>query len=235
MDSTINDVNEDMMHVSEPEEEECTSDNEDHMLEDKEDDQKVITRNTTQGCNLPSTSMLLTFTEKVEQMAAELRNANNTSSFDERLIQSKLQSLNQIKNTLCSERTTTEKYDFTNEIIRKNNSSISTSDSILTQSYQLLALKQEVDRVYSLIEDKLHRQTLIEKAERDKSQNDTIKEKFRDYYMSTVTDTFGDDLEQLRQQEELDEHKLALLIDSLETGQDTFSDLAKQLTVNYYA
>jgi hypothetical protein len=115
----------------------------------------------------------------------------------------------------------------------QNNSSISTSDSNLAQSYQFLALQQEIDGVYSLIQDGLDQQASINKEELDKSQNDTIKEKFRDYYMSTITDTFGDDLEQLRQHEELDEHKLAVLIDSLEAGQATFTDLAKQLTVNY--
>jgi hypothetical protein len=51
--------------------------------------------------------------------------------------------------------------------------------------------------------------------------------------MTQLTETFGDDLDRIRQGEELDESRLNILIDALETGVGSFSLLEKELTLNY--
>lgn len=53
---------------------------------------------------------------------------------------------------------------------------------------------------------------------------------FRDYYMGHVTQAFGDELNQIREDPDFNSSHIPLLIDSLETGIDVVSDLQKQLT-----
>ncbi|RKP22546.1 hypothetical protein SYNPS1DRAFT_25674 [Syncephalis pseudoplumigaleata] len=172
-------------------------------------------------------------------MADALEKATTSSdgaaaSIDEQWIRSSLQELEEINDALDKgrEEGAAEKRSFARQVVLKNNPDSSAVEPTSPQSYRLIALRQEIDRVAARMEDCLHRQASAEKTEQASSQRDATNELFRDYYMATLTDTFGDDLEQLRQQEALDEHRLALLIDALEAGQDTFTDLAKQLTVN---
>ncbi|GAN09612.1 hypothetical protein MAM1_0278d09143 [Mucor ambiguus] len=59
-------------------------------------------------------------------------------------------------------------------------------------------------------------------------QQSTAK-KFRDLYMTKVTQAFGSDLDQIRQEPNLNGPRLNILIDSLEAGIDIFSNLEQEI------
>ncbi|CAG8593030.1 13154_t:CDS:2 [Acaulospora colombiana] len=54
---------------------------------------------------------------------------------------------------------------------------------------------------------------------------------FRDYYMSQMTKAFGDDLDVIRKESNLDENKIEILKDTLESGIVIFSEVEKELTL----
>lgn len=54
---------------------------------------------------------------------------------------------------------------------------------------------------------------------------------FRDFFMEEMTTAFGDDLNALREEDDFDSSKVALLVDSLETGMGVFGELEKELAV----
>ncbi|KAJ1929603.1 hypothetical protein IWQ60_001033 [Tieghemiomyces parasiticus] len=72
----------------------------------------------------------------------------------------------------------------------------------------------------------------LESMKAKKRMRDTAKREFKDYYMARVTETFSDELETLRQNEEISDTKLELLIDSLEAGIMVFDDKEVLLTAN---
>ncbi|KAJ1992916.1 hypothetical protein H4R33_000853 [Dimargaris cristalligena] len=55
---------------------------------------------------------------------------------------------------------------------------------------------------------------------------------FRDYYMAQMTEIFGDELDQLRQKEDISKQRLALLIDNLEAGLLVFDENDVLLTTD---
>ncbi|CAG8435158.1 980_t:CDS:2 [Scutellospora calospora] len=57
---------------------------------------------------------------------------------------------------------------------------------------------------------------------------------FRDYYMSQITKAFGEDLDKIRKEQNLDSNRLEILIDSLESGINIFSDVEKELALLSY-
>ncbi|KAI8890191.1 hypothetical protein K501DRAFT_281884 [Backusella circina FSU 941] len=65
----------------------------------------------------------------------------------------------------------------------------------------------------------------VSMAEKISPTDDTAK-KFRDYYMTKVTQAFGSDLDQLRQEPTL---RVPILIDSLEAGIDIYSNLEQEI------
>jgi len=64
----------------------------------------------------------------------------------------------------------------------------------------------------------------------DEPQN--VNNTFRNFYMNAFTNVFGDELNQLRQEENFNGRKVTLLIDCIEQGIDIFSDLEKSFVVN---
>ncbi|CAG8584455.1 15043_t:CDS:2 [Dentiscutata heterogama] len=54
---------------------------------------------------------------------------------------------------------------------------------------------------------------------------------FRDYYMSQITKAFGEDLDRIRKDQNLDSNRLEILINSLESGISVFSDVEKELAL----
>ncbi|CAG8667083.1 12522_t:CDS:2 [Dentiscutata erythropus] len=54
---------------------------------------------------------------------------------------------------------------------------------------------------------------------------------FRDYYMSQITKAFGEDLDRIRKDQNLDSNRLEILINSLESGIGVFSDVEKELAL----
>ncbi|CAG8635452.1 46470_t:CDS:2 [Gigaspora margarita] len=54
---------------------------------------------------------------------------------------------------------------------------------------------------------------------------------FRDHYMSQITKAFGEDLDRIRKDQNLDSNRLEILIDSLESGIGIFSDVEKELAL----
>ncbi|CAH1758764.1 11229_t:CDS:2 [Entrophospora sp. SA101] len=54
-------------------------------------------------------------------------------------------------------------------------------------------------------------------------------ENLRDYYMSQLTNGFGEDLDKIRKEQNLDSNRLEVLIDSLESGIKIFSDIEREL------
>jgi len=72
-----------------------------------------------------------------------------------------------------------------------------------------------------------------ETGEAKKSLLDTpdVAKRFRDFYMSQLTQAFPNDLDKIRQEENFDHHKLEILIDSLEAGVDIFSDMEKSFAI----
>ncbi|KAJ1914392.1 hypothetical protein H4219_004810 [Mycoemilia scoparia] len=51
---------------------------------------------------------------------------------------------------------------------------------------------------------------------------------FRNLYMDLLTQGFGNDLNQLREKEDLNSNNIVMLIDALESGQMVFDDFQKQ-------
>ncbi|KDR84233.1 hypothetical protein GALMADRAFT_133584 [Galerina marginata CBS 339.88] len=62
-----------------------------------------------------------------------------------------------------------------------------------------------------------------ENAESFGAQEQQLKDKFRQFWMSSVVDGFKDDLEEIRKEPNLGTSRLALLIDSLASGADIFN------------
>ncbi|CAG8461971.1 372_t:CDS:2 [Ambispora gerdemannii] len=52
---------------------------------------------------------------------------------------------------------------------------------------------------------------------------------FRDFYMNQITAAFGEDLDKIRKEENFDHNRLDILIDSLESNINIFSDIEKEL------
>jgi hypothetical protein len=59
--------------------------------------------------------------------------------------------------------------------------------------------------------------------------SEELTKAFRDFYVVELTDSYANELNELRQEEGFDARKVTLLIDCLEQGIDVFSDLEKQL------
>jgi hypothetical protein len=59
--------------------------------------------------------------------------------------------------------------------------------------------------------------------------NTNVEEKFREFYMENMANAFGDELDEIRQLENLDEDKIKILIQSLEIGINNFSGEEKEL------
>ncbi|KAG1150546.1 hypothetical protein G6F37_001664 [Rhizopus arrhizus] len=57
----------------------------------------------------------------------------------------------------------------------------------------------------------------------------TTSERFRDSFMTKITQAFGTDLDQIRQESTLNGPRLNVLIDSLEAGIDIFSSLEQEI------
>ncbi|KAI7897849.1 ribosome-assembly protein 3-domain-containing protein [Cokeromyces recurvatus] len=53
--------------------------------------------------------------------------------------------------------------------------------------------------------------------------------KFRNFYMNKITQAFGSDLDQIRQEPNFNGTRLNILIDSLEAGIDIFSNLEQEI------
>ncbi|OCH87664.1 hypothetical protein OBBRIDRAFT_137503 [Obba rivulosa] len=63
-----------------------------------------------------------------------------------------------------------------------------------------------------------------EGAPDDSAPNErALKERFRQFWMSSVVDAFADDLEEIRKEPNLTPSRLSLLIDSLASGAEVFS------------
>lgn len=71
------------------------------------------------------------------------------------------------------------------------------------------------------------KETTEDKGINSKAEDNTSS--FRDFYMEMVTSNFGDDLDRLRQEGNLDPRKVEILINCLETGKDIWSDLERRL------
>ncbi|KAI9598003.1 hypothetical protein BDF19DRAFT_433236 [Syncephalis fuscata] len=220
MNSFHNDRNDTMMRAMNDEDEDIV-DIDDTMSTDDEHDSRDTKRDSTR--KILSTSALLQFKEQVEEMAKRLE--------DNDLLQSSTSSSSNASNNGEFDTQKYKKSDFLNDMVFKN----MTTETALptTQPYVYIGLLQQIDQINSQIQYHLQRQLSASEAETVKQANEATEERFREYYMSTLTDTFGDDLDQLRQQEGLDEDRLAVLIDALESGQDTYTLLDKQLTVQY--
>lgn len=66
----------------------------------------------------------------------------------------------------------------------------------------------------------------------DMPQKDkTSSERFRDLFMTKITQAFSTDLDQIRQEPGLDGPRLNVLIDSLEAGIDIFSSIEKEIVL----
>lgn len=57
----------------------------------------------------------------------------------------------------------------------------------------------------------------------------STSERFRDSFMTKITQAFGTDLDQIRQEPTLNGPRLNVLIDSLEAGIDIFSSLEQEI------
>ncbi|PVU99603.1 hypothetical protein BB559_000563 [Furculomyces boomerangus] len=62
--------------------------------------------------------------------------------------------------------------------------------------------------------------------------NDISSTAFKKLYIDLVTESFGDDLNELRQSESLDKNKLEVLIDSLQSGASVFSDKERKTVLS---
>ncbi|KAI8387501.1 hypothetical protein BD560DRAFT_118400 [Blakeslea trispora] len=60
-------------------------------------------------------------------------------------------------------------------------------------------------------------------------EQQSVAKRFRDKYMTKVTQAFGTDLDQIRQESTLNGPRLGILIDSLEAGIDIFSPLEQEM------
>ncbi|RUO95568.1 ribosome-assembly protein 3-domain-containing protein, partial [Jimgerdemannia flammicorona] len=56
-------------------------------------------------------------------------------------------------------------------------------------------------------------------------------QRFRDLYMSRMTQAFGGDLDKIRREEGFDDSRLAVLVNSLEAGVDIFTEMEKEIGV----
>ncbi|KAG1175573.1 hypothetical protein G6F70_003978 [Rhizopus microsporus] len=78
-----------------------------------------------------------------------------------------------------------------------------------------------------------------EEEEKDNNNDDdnmpqkdkTSSERFRDLFMTKITQAFSTDLDQIRQEPGLDGPRLNVLIDSLEAGIDIFSSIEKEIVL----
>ncbi|GAB5586754.1 hypothetical protein Unana1_01654 [Umbelopsis nana] len=73
----------------------------------------------------------------------------------------------------------------------------------------------------------------LQEMEEPKSLLDApdVAKRFRDFYMTQLTQAFPNDLDKIRQEENFDHNKLEILIDSLEAGVDIFSDMEKSFAI----
>ncbi|KAH9968052.1 ribosome-assembly protein 3-domain-containing protein [Russula dissimulans] len=55
-----------------------------------------------------------------------------------------------------------------------------------------------------------------------------LRDRFRQFWMASVADAFGDDLEQIRKEPDMTKSRLALLIDSLASGGEVFSSHVRE-------
>ncbi|KAF8164739.1 hypothetical protein B0H34DRAFT_641986, partial [Crassisporium funariophilum] len=62
------------------------------------------------------------------------------------------------------------------------------------------------------------------------SQEQQLKDRFRQFWMSSMADGFKDDLEEIRKEPNLGPSRLALLVDSLAAGADVFTSSSKNNT-----
>ncbi|KAK4518831.1 uncharacterized protein ATC70_009055 [Mucor velutinosus] len=94
---------------------------------------------------------------------------------------------------------------------------------------------EDAEQISDDDEDKEHRDK-EELAEDDKEEDAPVfneqqstTKKFRDLYMTKVTQAFGTDLDQIRQEPNFNGPRLNILIDSLEAGIDIFSNLEQEI------
>ncbi|KAJ1863990.1 hypothetical protein LPJ78_003666 [Coemansia sp. RSA 989] len=58
-----------------------------------------------------------------------------------------------------------------------------------------------------------------------------IKSRFKELYMSYLTEGFGSDLDMLRKKEDIDEEGLEMLVYSLESGVGSFTDADQKMII----
>ncbi|KAG2217090.1 hypothetical protein INT45_004079 [Circinella minor] len=68
-----------------------------------------------------------------------------------------------------------------------------------------------------------------EEEEEERIKKPTMKPKFRDHYMGQITRAFGSDLDKIRQEPTFSVSQLPILINSLESGIDIFSNLEQEI------
>ncbi|KAJ1969864.1 hypothetical protein IWQ62_000341 [Dispira parvispora] len=67
-------------------------------------------------------------------------------------------------------------------------------------------------------------QDMVNSSEVKKDMDDSARKQFRNYYMTQLTEAFGEDLDELRKSEELTQESLSMLIENLEAGILVFDD-----------
>jgi hypothetical protein len=78
----------------------------------------------------------------------------------------------------------------------------------------------------------------LERSFKELSEENKQEEKstsFRDFYVSMLTDSFQEELNQLREEEVSNERKLSILVKSLEMGLNLFAEDEKLLLVEQFA
>ncbi|KAI9249725.1 ribosome-assembly protein 3-domain-containing protein [Phascolomyces articulosus] len=92
--------------------------------------------------------------------------------------------------------------------------------------------EKEEDNIDAMSEDEEGNSS--EQEEKEEEDEERIKKpaskpKFRDHYMGQITRAFGSDLDKIRQEPTFNASQLPILIDSLESGIDIFSNLEQEI------
>ncbi|ORE03306.1 hypothetical protein BCV72DRAFT_308347 [Rhizopus microsporus var. microsporus] len=102
----------------------------------------------------------------------------------------------------------------------------------------LKQVDEDDDSIVDTFMDEIEDQNTEEEEEKDNNNDDdmpqkdkTSSERFRDLFMTKITQAFSTDLDQIRQEPGLDGPRLNVLIDSLESGIDIFSSIEKEIVL----
>ncbi|XP_020622676.1 uncharacterized protein LOC110060261 isoform X1 [Orbicella faveolata] len=103
---------------------------------------------------------------------------------------------------------------------------------VMQINQQICRKMEELDKMDKNSPD-ISKESGSKKTTENKKENESKAEdntnSFRDFYMEMVTSNFGDDLDRLRQEGNLDSKKVEMLIKCLETGKDIWTDLERSL------